>query len=242
MPERRRVHVAVRRPAVPGVVAPAAAPDHPLRGPVGLLRSSSHHSQTLPCMSYKPSRFGLYEPTLQVRFKSLAVLEVRLLRQQIRRLVEVEVERAVQLVGHRPAPTGILPFRLLRQAIHPARFLLPLVQLRHRKSGIVPRHILHRKPLQVRVGDVLHRVLAAARAREVAGVAPHDLLPLLLRDLVLAQVEVGGDLHLLVARLAAAAAQPRLALRHQHELHAEAVLERRRQRLRLRHRDRLAVP
>ncbi len=38
-----------------------------------------------------------------------------------------------------------------------------------------------------------------------------------------------GNHHFLVARLAAAAAQPRLAFRHQDELHAETVGERRRQ-------------
>ena len=37
--------------------------------------------------------------------------------------------------------------------------------------------------------------------RPEAGVLSHHLLPLLLRDLVLAQVEVGRDLHLLVAQL-----------------------------------------
>ena len=41
---------------------PAAAPDHP-----GRALQVSDHSQTLPCMSYSPSRFGWYEPTLVVR-------------------------------------------------------------------------------------------------------------------------------------------------------------------------------
>ena len=64
------------------------------------------------------------------------------------------------------------------------------------------------------------------------GVSPVTFCPLLLRDLVLAQVEVIGNHHFLVARPAAATAQPRLAFRHQDELHAETVLERdRRQRL-----------
>src|ERR1700693_3484779 len=43
-----------------------------LDAPFAVFSTSSHHSQTLPCMSYKPSRFGWYEPTLHVRFSRLS--------------------------------------------------------------------------------------------------------------------------------------------------------------------------
>ncbi len=56
-------------------------------------------------------------------------------------------------------------------------------------------------------------------------IVPHDRLPLLLRDGVDAEVEVVRELDLPVARLAAAAAEPGLALRHQGELHSEGVGE-----------------
>ena len=80
--ERRRVRAAVGRRAVPGLAAPAPAPVHPGRAYSGTLRvafgtfpivvrfayQSEHHSQTLPCISYKPKPLGcLYEPTSHVR-------------------------------------------------------------------------------------------------------------------------------------------------------------------------------
>src|SRR5262249_3686573 len=67
--------------------------------------------------------------------------------------------------------------------------------------ALSPRHALHRKSLQVRIRDVLHCVHAVVCAREPAGVLPHHFLPLLLRDLILAQVEVGRDHQLRVAQV-----------------------------------------
>jgi hypothetical protein len=55
VPVGRLAHVAIRRPAVPGVEAPAAASAHPVRGPGS---RSAHSCHTLPCMSHKPNLFG----------------------------------------------------------------------------------------------------------------------------------------------------------------------------------------
>jgi hypothetical protein len=50
--------------------APASSPQPPpwnTRYEAPFSKTSSHHCQTLPCMSYSPTLFGAYDPTLVVR-------------------------------------------------------------------------------------------------------------------------------------------------------------------------------
>src|ERR1043165_7641126 len=61
-----------------------------------------------------------------------------------------------------------------------------------------------------------------------------DLVPFFLRQFVDPKIKVVGDLDFAGAHLAVAAAEPRLALGHQHELDAEGVDELLRPRLRSR--------
>lgn len=67
--ERRELVVAVGRPAVAAVAAPSPAAAHEVRargGPCGSVTfpvgyvpyQSRHHSDTFPCMSYRPHAFG----------------------------------------------------------------------------------------------------------------------------------------------------------------------------------------
>ena len=168
--------------------------------------SSSHHCHTLPCMSYRPSLFGAYEPTLVVRSRygpfspfpngklpsKFASFEDR----SFVGFVEVEVVRTLFLRSG-PSPTRIFPFRLTRQAVHPALSLLLLVQLLDELLAVVPRHTLHRELLQILILDVLDLVLAPAVAGEVARVLAHHCLPLTLRHRVDRDLEILLDLRLL---------------------------------------------
>src|SRR3712207_8721129 len=62
------------------------------------------------------------------------------------------------------------------------------------RSTLFPYTTLFRSPGV----QVLHLLIAKAGGREVAGVVAHDLLVLLLGDLVGAQVKGTGDLHLVL--------------------------------------------
>ena len=72
VPAARGAVVAISRPAAPRAAVPAAAALHPVRATGRTLRIcnmasriisipvSSHHSQTLPWMSYKPHELGFF--------------------------------------------------------------------------------------------------------------------------------------------------------------------------------------
>src|SRR6202451_1761407 len=46
---------------------PPPQPPRSTRAEPPFSKRSSHHCQTLPCMSYSPTLFGAYDPTLVVR-------------------------------------------------------------------------------------------------------------------------------------------------------------------------------
>ena len=143
------------------------------------------------------------------------------------------VAEVILLVGpRRPGAAGVLPLRLRRQTVRPARalLLLTLAELLEEVLRLVPRHVLDGEVFQVPVGDVGHARLAGAVAAVVAGVVAHDLLPLLLRHLADAEVEVPGDLDLVLrllvgrgVRVVLGRAHEELAGRDALELHADAV-------------------
>src|ERR1700722_12591707 len=119
--KRRRAFLAtVRRPAAPGAVAPAAAPEHPVRAPLfikvlaPLPHVAVHVIQAQPIWWIR---------TYLARALQAAALEIGLLLGQgLRRLLQVEVECALCLVSHRSATAGVFPLFLRRQAILPAGF------------------------------------------------------------------------------------------------------------------------
>src|SRR5262249_12407708 len=119
--------VAVRRPAVPGVVVPAAAAEHAGRGPwlkrvfaplpdvavhvveaqtVGLVRTDLRG----PLQVWSLGRTAIRIPSIKIGGRR---------GQRVRRLVEIEMVRTV-FWRSSPSPTSILPFCLGRQAIQPS--------------------------------------------------------------------------------------------------------------------------
>src|SRR5262249_43794887 len=225
---RRRAPGPARRPAEDAGEAPAAAPEHPDRAPAG---SRPFPDVAVQVVDPKAVRLVRAHFRGAARTGPLGSATSRVVASEVglrgRKVVggpiEVEIESAF-FPGTGRAPTRIFPLLLGRQAVHPSpTSLFLLIDLLDELLSIFPRHLLHRELLQVSIGDLRHPVLAPATAGEVTGVASHDILPLSLRHRVDTQVELVGNLHLLVSRLAAAAAHPEGPARHQDELHAEAV-------------------
>ena len=90
--------------------------------------SSSHHSHTLPCMSYKPHAFARSEPAATVRARY---------RPALRGERRTECVRSVCAGAAR-----ILPLRLGRQT---ERALMQSVQAADERLGVEPRDLLDRR-------------------------------------------------------------------------------------------------
>src|SRR5262249_14637866 len=223
VPARRRVPAAVRRPAVPAVVAPAAAPAHPDRAIVRTLRIllgaftivvfAVPVGTPLPDVAVhvqQAQRVGLAVLADRVGARGLfAILSVAVGKDRIEvglacaeRVggsleMEGELRPGLVVFENRPSSASVFPLRFARQAVLHLVFLLlcQRVELLQKIVRILPRDVLHGEVIRVLA---LHLLLAAAVGAEVRGVLAHDVLVLLLRHLRHAQVEILRYLHLVL--------------------------------------------